>query len=220
MALFRLTDAAPVEIAIETLVVAGWTGRDPSAVAQHVEELVALGVAPPSRTPLFYRAGAELVTAAPRIEVLGGATSGEAEAVLLAGPEGVMVGLGSDHTDRAAEAWSVAHAKQLCPKPLAPALWPLEEVAAHWDRLVLTAWARIDGARVLYQQGTLDALLRPEALIAAHGALAPGTALFCGTLPAIGDIRPAERFEMALEDPVLGRRIAHGYDVSALPAVA
>ena len=50
--------------------------------------------------------------------------------------------------------------------------------------------------------------------------LPAGVAMFCGTMPAIGDIRPAPRFEMELEDPVLGRRLSHAYEVQALPVVA
>ena len=41
--------------------------------------------------------------------------------------------------------------------------------------------------------------------------------MLCGTLPAIGGIRPAERFEIELEDPVLGRTLRHAYAVAALP---
>ena len=44
--------------------------------------------------------------------------------------------------------------------------------------------------------------------------------MFCGTLSAIGGIRPATRFEMELEDPVLGRSMRHAYDVHALPVVS
>ena len=44
--------------------------------------------------------------------------------------------------------------------------------------------------------------------------------MFCGTMPAIGAIRSSQRFEMELEDPVLGRKLAHGYHVQALPIVA
>jgi hypothetical protein len=47
--------------------------------------------------------------------------------------------------------------------------------------------------------------------------LAAGTAMFCGTLAVHGGIAPAEKFEMELEDPVLGRRITHSYRVKTLP---
>jgi hypothetical protein len=47
-----------------------------------------------------------------------------------------------------------------------------------------------------------------------------GTVLFCGTMPAIGGIRSSSRFEMELEDPVLGRKISHAYDIETLPIIA
>ena len=37
--------------------------------------------------------------------------------------------------------------------------------------------------------------------------------MFGGTFAAKGGIRPASRFEFELEDPVLKRKIRHGYDV-------
>ena len=43
--------------------------------------------------------------------------------------------------------------------------------------------------------------------------------MFCGTLGAKGGIRPAARFEMELEDPVLKRRMTHAYDVVDLPVI-
>ena len=61
---------------------------------------------------------------------------------------------------------------------------------------------------------------RPEDLIARYGApLATGTIMFCGTLGAKGGIRPAARFEMELDDPVLKRRMTHSYDVVDLPVI-
>ena len=47
----------------------------------------------------------------------------------------------------------------MCDKPMAPVLWELEDVADHWDRMILRAHAWIDGERVLYQEGTLDCML-------------------------------------------------------------
>ncbi len=48
-----------------------------------------------------------------------------------------------------------------------------------------------------------------------------GAAMFCGTMPAIG-AHPVlrSRFEMELDDPVLGRKITHAYDVDVLPIIA
>jgi hypothetical protein len=41
--------------------------------------------------------------------------------------------------------------------------------------------------------------------------------MFCGTLAAKGGIRPSERFEIELEDPILGRKLTHAYDIASLP---
>ncbi|MBV8744353.1 MAG: DUF2848 family protein, partial [Xanthobacteraceae bacterium] len=47
------TDAVNLEP--ETLIVAGWTGRDEASLRHHIEELAAIGVARPSTVPVFYR---------------------------------------------------------------------------------------------------------------------------------------------------------------------
>jgi hypothetical protein len=72
-----------------------------------------------------------------------------------------------------------------------------------------------------YQDGTLSAMRPPADLIARYGsALVPNAVMYCGTLGAIGGIRPASRFEMELEDPVLGRTLKSAYDVNVLPVVS
>src|SRR3546814_9862908 len=73
--------------------------------------------------------------------------------------------LGSDHTDRKAEAAGVALSKQLCSKVVGTQLWRYDEVVPHWDSLILRAWATIDGARVLYQEGAVAALRSPADLM-------------------------------------------------------
>ncbi|MBY0299215.1 MAG: DUF2848 domain-containing protein [Methylobacterium sp.] len=207
----------------EAVVIGGWAGRDEAAIRHHIEELAAIGVPRPSSVPVYYRVAAETLTQAPRLTVLGPDTSGEAEPVLVSLADGLWLGLGSDHTDRKAETIGIALSKQLCGKPVGTGLWRLDEVEAHWDELILRAFATIEGERVLYQEGRLSALRPPRDLMQRRPGgpdLPPGTVMFGGTLGAIGGIRPASRFEMELEDPVLGRRLAHGYDVVALPVVA
>lgn len=208
-----------------TLVLAGWTGRDPAALGLHIEELANLGVPRPTSTPIFYRISAANITQAECVEVLGPNTSGEAEPVVVACPDGLWLGLGSDHTDRKAETIiGVAASKQLCPKPLAKTLWRLDEVAPYWDQIIVRAHATIDGARVLYQEGTLAAMRTPTDLISRFApdsrCLVPGTVLFCGTLNTIGGIRPASHFEMELEDPISGRKISHAYGITVLQIVS
>ena len=55
----------------------------------------------------------------------------------------------------------------------------------------------------------------PEDLMARH-PLKAGYAMFCGTLAAKGGIRPAARFRMELDDPVLKRKLQHEYAIRVL----
>jgi hypothetical protein len=218
------TEDGPVSIAIRALVIAGWTGRDAAAVQHHIAELAALGVTPPAHVPLYYQAGCELLTHAPQISVLGPATSGEVEPMIVSDQDGTLwLGLASDHTDRALETVSVAKSKQICPKPLASVLWRLEDVFGHLDKLQLRSEILEAGAGdfVIYQSGTLASIRPLQELMSGlpGGALAPSTALFCGTVPAIGGIRPADRFRMSLQDPVRNQTIAFDYAISALQIV-
>lgn len=211
---------ASLAAGITTLVIAGWAGRDKQAMEHHIAELETLGVARPAATPTFYRVAASRLTTAETVEDAGTNASGEVETVIFALDGKLYVGLGSDHTDRKIETVGVAVSKQMCDKPLARRVWPLDEVGDHWDSLVLRSNVVIDGERLLYQEGSVAGLLTPEALMdnfSGGAGLADGTALFGGTLPAIGGIRHADRFEGELEDPVLGRSIRFGYCVMGLP---
>lgn len=204
----------------QTLIVAGWTGRDEAALRHHIEELVAIGVPRPSSVPVFYRNAVNNVMQTARLEVLGPDTSGEVEPVVVVLDDGMWIGLGSDHTDRKAETMGIALSKQLCGKVMGPDLWRLADITAHWDQIVIRSHAVIGGAHVVYQEGPLAAMRHPDDLIARYGkALAPSTIMFCGTLGAKGGIRPASRFEMELDDPVLKRRMSHAYDVVDLPVI-
>jgi hypothetical protein len=206
-------------IAITQAVIAGWTGRNAEAVEKHIKELEVLGVKRPATTPIFYRVGAARLTTDTSIEVLGEKSSGEVEFVLLQSQGALWVGTGSDHTDREVEAYGVSVSKQMCEKPVAPLFWRFDDVAAHWDRLMLRSYATIGGTRALYQEGPVSAMRHPEDLLARfdRNGLTDGTLMFCGTLAVHGGLRPAQRFEFELEDPVKGRKIQHGYDVVSLP---
>jgi hypothetical protein len=209
-----------VSAAIHTVIVAGWTGRNRAAVEEHIAELEALGVTPPSSTPIFYRVSATRLTTALEIESTD-TSSGEVEAVLLRHDGTLWVGAGSDHTDRDLETHSVAASKQLCDKPIAPELWPYEDVLPHWDRLILRSWITREGVESPYQDGTLDGLLHADDLIArATPPLTDGTLMFCGTVPVQGNIRPARTFRYELHDPVLGRTIAGRYSMRDLPMIS
>jgi Protein of unknown function (DUF2848) len=205
---------------IKHLVIAGWTGRNVEALEKHILELEALGVKRPKSTPIFYRVSADLLTTKPSIEVLGTGSTGEVEFVLFSLADGLWVGLGSDHTDRKAETIGVSLSKQMCAKPIAATAWRYEDVRPHWDQLMLRSDVRHGGERQLYQEGFVATMRPPEELIKLYtggGTLPAGTAMFCGTLAVHGNIAFADRFEMELNDPVLGRTISHAYTISTLP---
>ena len=210
-------------VAINDLIIGGWTGRDKAKLEEHIVELEALGVARPVSTPCFYRVGANLLTTAPTIQTVGTGSSGEAEYFLLKRDDGFWVGLGSDHTDREVEAYNVTVSKQCCPKPIAARLWRHDDVRAHWDELILRSFRVESGERILYQEGTVASMIDPIDLAAQYAddvaALETGQAMFGGTLPVIGGIQGAPRFELELEDPVLNRKITHTYDMTNLPNI-
>ncbi|MBL8384346.1 MAG: DUF2848 domain-containing protein [Burkholderiales bacterium] len=222
----RFSALAPntFDFSARALVIAGWTGRDRDTLLHHVAELEALGVRRPSSMPVYYRVATGSLTQAAAIQVLGGDTSGEAEPVLMSMPDGLWLGVGSDHTDRKLETLSVALSKQVCAKVVGGDLWDCREIAGHWDELIVRS--RIpgpDGGRAqLYQEGRLAQVLPPGQLIegyAGPAGLPVGTVMFCGTFPAIGGIRPAPWFEMEIEDPILNRRLRHRYRIESLPLV-
>ncbi len=220
---FRLEEqskASPIEVLVRTLVIAGWTGRDERALEKHIRELAEIGVARPKSTPIFYRVASSLLTTQDEIEVAGTDSSGEAEFVLYGTATGLLVGVGSDHTDRKAESVGVTLAKQMCAKPVGPTLWRYDDVAGHWDDLTLRSWLIDGGERTLYQEGPVNAMRAPDDLIARYGngeSLAEGTAMFGGTLAVKGEIRGAPGFEIELADPVRQRKIVHRYGVTPLP---
>jgi len=213
------TDNGAVDVLPTALTVAGWTGRDVAAVEHHIDELAALGVPRPSTVPLYYACAPALLTGASAIDVLGEETSGEVEPFLLRAGGALWLGLGSDHTDRGLEATSVAHSKQICAKPIAGTLWAFDALAGRLDALELRSWIAGGGGWTLYQEGTLAAI-RPLAELLAAAPLGEGEAMLCGTLPAIGGVRPAPAWRMELRDPVEGRAIALEYAVRSLPVRA
>ena len=200
------------------VVIAGFTGRDRPSVEAHLAELRELGVPAPEAVPSFYLATGAAAVQQPRLAVVGADTSGEAEAVLVFDGNDAYLTLGSDHTDRAAEAIDIALSKIACPKPLATGAWRLDEVADHADELEVRSWISSGGEETLYQQGRLGELMALDEVIDAtpFAARPDRFVLFTGTFPAIGGIRPADHFRASLDDPVTGRSITLDYHIDVL----
>ena len=210
------------DVAVRQAIVAGWTGRNREALEKHIRELEELGVARPASTPIYYRVSAARVTTDPVIQTTGAASSGEVEFVLAQWGGQMWVGVGSDHTDREAETFNVTVSKQMCEKPVAGAFWRFADVSAHWGQLVMRSYIFENGARVLYQEGSVEAMLDPAVLIEGYAGktqLDEDSVMFCGTFAAKGGIRPADIFEFEIEDPVLARKISHSYQLDKLPVM-
>ena len=225
-AVFQIQADAPrqIEVDVKTLIVAGWAGRDMAAIEHHIEELAAIGVPRPSSVPLYYRIAENQLTQAERVQALGGDSSGEVETFVFAADGEMYVSIASDHTDRKLETVSVAMSKQVCVKPVATTAWRLADVAGHWDELIIRSWIVENGVEVLYQEGPLSTLRTPQELIAGYtggaAVLPEGAGMTCGTVGAIGGIRPAADFSMELYDPRRQRSLRHRYHVESLPVVA
>ena len=216
-----MTTATNLPGCVRQVILAGWTGRDRAALEKHMAELELAGVRRPPTTPVYYRVSSSRVTMSDSIEVTGTDSSGEVEFIMLQTGGSLWIGVGSDHTDRKVETYNITVSKQMCDKPVARDVWLFDELSDHWDSLVLRSWAVSGGNRRLYQEGSVSSMLHPQDLIAEYvqdgNSLDEGTAMFGGTLPAIGGIQPADRFEFELEDPVRKRRLAHRYDIRSLP---
>lgn len=198
----------------------GFAGRDQAQVRAHIEELAHLGVKDPGETPTFYPLVRTAVTQASEIQVVGAKGNwGEAEPVILFGAEGLLVTVGSDHTDRDLEGVSILKSKQVYPNVVAGAAWRYEEILDHWDSLMLRAWIG-QGRTRLFQEAPLAALMRPEELIDRARALIDGdpsgTVFFLGTVAAKEKIEGTDYFECELKDEASGEALVCAYRASPI----
>lgn len=206
---------------IKGAVICGYTGRDQSAVQKHIDELKKEGVPPPPSVPAFYPKPALGVAVGGEIQVQGQETSGEVEYVILTDGDSILVGVGSDHTDRELERDNILKSKQVCPAVLSGTIWDYGEIKDHWDQIEIRSWVIKGGQRTLYQESTLATILPPEDLIAAVGERVKGPlegiAIFSGTPPLVTEgMVYSDRFEGELSDPVTGRKITIGYSIRTL----
>jgi hypothetical protein len=194
---------------------AGWVGRDKASLQHHIDELAKLGVPPPRHVPTLFALGNHMLTTAEAIQVHGHETSGEVEYVLLWHRGEILVGVGSDHTDRKLETHSIPKAKNICLNVLAPVVWPYAEVEDHFDSLVLESGVITGDSRRLYQRDVCGAILDPaywiDLLQERLGALEEGLVLYSGTIGTVSGLVVGEAYDLSLQDPVMGRDIRHRY---------
>jgi len=206
-----------VALSIEQVLIAGYTGRNRQKVMEHIEELRLLGVAPPARIPTIFVVPPAVMTTEPRVVVSGPRTSGEAEFCLFVHQGRVLVGVGSDHTDREHETVDVTESKAMCPKPISSTVWDLADLQDHWDTLQLRSFMTDERGRRVYQEGRVDSMMAvPDLLIALQDAGysdLEDRLIFGGTLPTAEGFVFGTRFEAELRDPVLDRTLTLVYDV-------
>lgn len=208
----------PLPVRPEWLVNAGWTGRDEEAVQAHIAELEEEGVSPPDQVPTLYPKPRHALTSAGSVQVLSPHTSGEAEFVLLSGPDEVYVTVGSDHTDRELETESVELSKAVCPSVTSDTFWRLSDVRDHWEDLKLRSRTGPLDNLSPYQEASVAEIRSPDDLLALleERTTLPrrGTALFSGSVGTIsGELRKEPYFEVELHDPVLNRTLSVDYCV-------
>src|SRR5699024_10533785 len=129
--------------------------------------------------------------------------------------------VGSDHTDRKLETFSVPMSKQACPNVIARDAWKYEDVKDHWKQLEFTCWGIANGEKKLYQKGTCADLLAPkewEDNFAKLNVKQEGNLFFSATINTEENtLAFADEYEFELHDPILNRTINHHYNVNILP---
>lgn len=197
-----------------TGMVAGYTGRDEHAVREHIDELAAIGIAPPPAVPMFYPVEASTFTSAESLQSAGKATSGEVEPLYIRHRGRYYLGLASDHTDRELEAVDIPDSKRACPKPVSRQVVAIDDLEAFsLDGARARSW--VDG--VLYQDGTLDNLRTPANVVGLflerHGIGDGDFACLGGTLPVIGgNFTYGTHWRLELELPS-GETLIHTYTI-------
>lgn len=201
---------------VSKVICVGFAGRNKDAVMAHVKELEEIGVKGPEKVPTLYPIADLMITQDDKIQVIGNETCGEIEFAILEKDGELYIGLCSDHTDRSLETVSIEKSKQVCPKPIAKTLWKYDEVKSHWDDLILRSIMTVDGEEKLYQDGKIDAILTVEDIVKevkeAYGDIS-GLVIYSGTIATNGGLIYGEKFSLELEDPVLGRKISHTYNI-------
>lgn len=207
-----------VNFQVKRILNGGFAGRNQEQVRKHIDELAELGVPAPRETPVFYPLLADKLSVNTEVEVVGTGNSGEVEFVILYTDQGLLVGVGSDHTDRDLEKMSIIKSKQVYPNIMSPNVWRYEDIIDHWDELEMRSW--LGTPEILYQEGSLAQLMTPADLMARAQALVEGdmtgTVLYSGTLATLEELKFNEYFHIELLDKKRGRKISHSYQIKPL----
>jgi hypothetical protein len=199
-------------------------GRNLQAVKAHIEELRREGISPPSSVPMIFPVLSHNITTADQIEVVGNKTSGEAEFVLLLDGQNIFVGVGSDHTDRDLERYSIVKSKQVCHNVVSSKVWRYKEIESYWDDLLIQSWTKATEGEewVLYQKAPLGTIISAAEIMdlvrsRIRDHQADGLVIFSGTIPTLTrEIIFGSAFRAELIDERLGRNLICEYRVTRL----
>lgn len=207
-------------MSLSHVVNAGYAARNQENVKAHINELKELGVPVPGHVPTFYPVPVLQLTQGGIIEVGHGSTSAEIEYVYIVSEGKSYITVGSDHSDRALEAYSVPAAKQICPNVVANELWEYDSVKGHLEKVILTCHVFDKGEWRLYQKGSVAEILDADKLLSLGAEVigdAEGLALYSGTIPTIGEITYGDRWKIEMMDETNGKTIGFEYAVKQLP---
>lgn len=214
-----LYETSFIECNFEHLYVIGYSGRDEKNTLKHIAELEKdLGVKPPRQIPTIFECSRRILTKKEHIDVYGSKNSGEAEYVIVLKDGQIYIGLGSDHTDRDLESYSVSKAKEIMPKVISSVLWDYEEVQEHFDEIKLISFQKNqNGKKFIYQEGTLEEILPPkrvlQELIERVGEIRE-CIIFSGTIPLKETFHYSNFFKASMIDEKLGRSISIKYHLN------
>jgi hypothetical protein len=210
-----------LQMDVQNIFNAGYAGKNQKLVQEHIDELAKVGVPAPSTTPTLYPIANYLLTTSEKIQVQHNQTSGEIEYVLLWIDGELYATVGSDHTDRNLENYSVPKSKQACPNIVPTKVWKFEEVKDHWDSLELECWITKNGEKQLYQKGKCGDLMSKvewETTFNERKVSKDGNVFFSATVNTVGNaLIFGDLYEFSITDPVLNRKIVHQYEVEVLP---
>lgn len=199
----------------------GYAGRNQALVREHIEELAKVGVPAPTTTPTLYPLANNNLTTSEEIQVQNKETSGEIEYAIMCQAGKTYVTVGSDHTNRELENFSVPWSKQACPNVISPEVWLYDDVADHWEELQLRCWVTKDGKRSLYQDAPVGAMLSWSDWQPTFTQLGinsfNNSVFFSGTINTVDkSLIFADKYEIEMFDPVLNRSLKHEYTVEVL----
>ena len=148
------------------------------------------------------------LTTAPEIQVLGDDTIAQAAILLIAAGAGLLIGIASNHKSIYQEN------PQLFSKPISRQVWRFQQVADHWENLLLKLTGE-EGEIIeigkLAEFAPIDEIIT---LIASNqSSLDKGTAVLCVGLPILKSSKPSSSYILKLFDQKKDQMLELDYQV-------